>query len=248
MFSAIGRHLRPSPAGAIALMALFFAMLGGAYAASGGLTAKEKKQVKSIAKSFQGTGPAGAQGAPGPKGDKGDAGAAGAAGKSAEGTPFSGSKTIGSVSCTEGGLEVKSASATTLVCNGVKGEEGEPGPLLSVYPPETLVQGTWNVQPVGTPSLGTVSISFPFPISTALTSGTIQFIKPGAETTQCPGEGEAQKGFLCLYQQFDSNEIILEIPQKIAGSSFTGYKTGANLLFSGDPGELASGVWTLNTP
>jgi hypothetical protein len=230
-------------------MALFFAMLGGAYAASGGLTAKEKKQVKSIAKSYQGTGPAGAQGAVGPKGDKGDAGAAGAAGKNAEGIPFSGSKTIGSVTCTEGGLEVKSASATTLVCNGVKGEQGEAGPLLEVYPPDTLVEGTWNVQPVGPINLGAVSISFPFPISTALTPGTIQFIKSGEDTTtECPGEGEAQKGYLCLYEQFDSNEVILEIPQKIEKSTTVGYKTGANILFSGDSGEFASGVWTLNTP
>jgi hypothetical protein len=63
----------------VAVIALVFAMLGGAYAASG-LNSKQKKEVKSIAKSFQGTGPAGAQGAAGAKGDNGSNGAQGAKG------------------------------------------------------------------------------------------------------------------------------------------------------------------------
>jgi hypothetical protein len=247
MFSAIRRHLRLTPAGVIAVVALVFAMLGGAYAASGGLTKKQKKEVKSIAKSFQGTGPAGSQGPAGPKGDAGAPGAAGAAGKSAEAAPFSGSKTIGSVTCTEGGLEVKSASAATLICNG---KEGEAGPLLSAYPPETLVQGTWSVQPAttGPATIGTASISFPFPLGTALENGNIQVIKPGEENTQCPGAGEAEKGFLCLYLEFDSNEAILGTEGKIARASAAGYIAGANVTFAGDPGEIGLGTWTLNTP
>jgi hypothetical protein len=63
----------------VAVIALVFAMLGGAYAATG-LNSKQKKEVKSIAKSFQGTGPAGAPGAAGAKGDNGSNGAQGAKG------------------------------------------------------------------------------------------------------------------------------------------------------------------------
>jgi hypothetical protein len=67
-------------------------MIGGAYAASGGLTGKQKKEVKSIAKSFQGTGPAGAPGAAGPAGPGGAKGATGktgdAGGKGATGSPW----------------------------------------------------------------------------------------------------------------------------------------------------------------
>jgi hypothetical protein len=63
----------------VAVIALVFAMLGGAYAASG-LNSKQKKEVKKIAKSFQGTGPAGAQGPAGAKGDNGSNGSNGAQG------------------------------------------------------------------------------------------------------------------------------------------------------------------------
>lgn len=82
--------------GVIAVIALVFAMIGGAYAASGGLTSKQKKEVKKIAKSeaqkLVGTGPtgpagpagppgtAGAQGPTGPEGPEGLQGPAGANG------------------------------------------------------------------------------------------------------------------------------------------------------------------------
>jgi hypothetical protein len=84
MFSAIRQHLRLSPAGAVAVIALVFAMVGGAYAAGGGLSGKQKKEVKTIAKSFQGTGPAGAQGPAGAAGPAGPTGAAGAKGATGE--------------------------------------------------------------------------------------------------------------------------------------------------------------------
>lgn len=64
----------------IAAIALVLALGGTAVAASGGLSAKQKKEVKAIAKSFQGTGPAGAAGAKGDTGAKGDAGSQGAKG------------------------------------------------------------------------------------------------------------------------------------------------------------------------
>ncbi|HTR74549.1 MAG TPA: hypothetical protein VMH33_04740 [Solirubrobacterales bacterium] len=46
---------------------------------------------------------------------------------------FSGSKTVGSTTCTEGGLEVEvegEPSTLTLVCNGAKGIEGQPGKTI----------------------------------------------------------------------------------------------------------------------
>jgi hypothetical protein len=73
---------RFGPAGLIvAISALVFALAGGAYAASGALTGKQKKEVEKIAKKFQGTGPAGAQG---PAGSKGDTGAQGKEGPQGE--------------------------------------------------------------------------------------------------------------------------------------------------------------------
>jgi hypothetical protein len=143
--SRAGKRLR-EPFGkaglTVAVIALVFAMLGGAYAA-GGLTSKQKKEVKAIAKGFQGTGPAGPQGPAGAKGDSGAAGSSGAAGKdgaSPVGTSFSGSKTLGSVTCTEGGIEYKGAT-TDLVCNGKKGTNGTPGTSVTNTP---LTEGNVN--------------------------------------------------------------------------------------------------------
>jgi hypothetical protein len=80
----------------VAVLALVMAMVGGAYAASGALTGKQKKEVEKIAKKFAGKpgapgaagtngtngtngkdGTNGTKGDPGAKGEKGDTGPAG---------------------------------------------------------------------------------------------------------------------------------------------------------------------------
>jgi hypothetical protein len=118
--------------GVISVIALVFAMIGGAYAASsdnGGKatsSAKAKKGPRGPKGPKGDTGPAGAQGPAGPAGAKGDTGANGnngTAGTSAEATSFAGSNGT----CTEGGIEVKSAQPAVLVCNGKKGNNGTAG-------------------------------------------------------------------------------------------------------------------------
>lgn len=71
-----------SPGLTVAVVALVFALAGGAFAAGGGLTAKQKKQVKAIAKAEAGKVPGvpGPPGAVGPAGPVGPAGAAGSIG------------------------------------------------------------------------------------------------------------------------------------------------------------------------
>jgi hypothetical protein len=200
----------------VAVIALVFAMLGGAYAATK-LNGTQKKEVEKIAKKFQGTGPAGAAGPVGAKGDtgaKGDNGTAGSNGTSATTTSFAGVKG----SCTEGGVEVKSASPTVNVCNGVKGANGtfstEPLPkgetLTGVWAASTLVTGE-SAGPLLIP------ISFPIQVSPAPTadmqfepSSTIGIVfkagSPEADfefETHCPGSAanpEATEGYLCIYQ------------------------------------------------
>jgi Collagen triple helix repeat (20 copies) len=129
--------------GVISVIALVFAMLGGAYAAtdSGSGKATASAKAKAGPRGPRGktgpagpvgpagpTGPAGAKGDTGAKGDKGDAGSPGAPGKDGTGVTvasFSGSK--GTCNEEQGGLEVKSASPAAFVCNGLEGEEGEEG-------------------------------------------------------------------------------------------------------------------------
>lgn len=114
------------PAGfTMAIIALVFALAGGAFAASGGLTGRQKKEVKAIAKSFQGTGPQGPAGPAGTNGTNGKDGAPGAKGENGtNGTSVTGVPASGSECSGNGGVKYTSASGTNLVCNG---EEGTPG-------------------------------------------------------------------------------------------------------------------------
>jgi hypothetical protein len=122
----------------ISIVALVAALGGGAYAASGGLTGKQKKEVTKIAqteaKKYAGkpgvtgpqgpAGPAGAKGDTGGKGDNGAAGAAGVAGVSVTSTNIPQS----SAECShQGGTKITSASGTSEVCNGAQGDPGDPG-------------------------------------------------------------------------------------------------------------------------
>lgn len=142
----------------VACVALIAALAGGAYAASNGLTSQQKKEVKKIAKSFQGTGPQGAAGAPGAAGANGKDGAAGANGKdgtsgangvSPTGTAFSGNAN----GCQEGGVKFTGAN-TTVACNGVKGTNGTNGKSVEVGSPTEAecADGGATVQVAGEPA------------------------------------------------------------------------------------------------
>lgn len=187
--------------GVISVIALVFAMLGGAYAAndnSGGdatASAKAKKAKKGPRgpKGPKGdTGPAGPAGSAGPAGPKGDAGAAGSNGSngsngtSATATTFAGSKGA----CSAGGVEVKSASGTSLVCNGTNGTNGTNGPpgppgafsteslpsgetLTGVWEASGEIEGGSPENPDGLESVALTAISFPIEVSPAPT-GVLQ--------------------------------------------------------------------------
>ena len=109
-----------TPALILSIVALILALAGGAYAAGGGLSGKQKKEVEKIAKKFQGTGPAGATGANGTNGANGTPGTPGKDGTSVTGTHFADSEG----GCTEGGVKFESASGTAYACNGTKGTNG----------------------------------------------------------------------------------------------------------------------------
>jgi hypothetical protein len=190
----------------VACVALVLAMGGAAVAAKSGLTGKQKKEVEKIAKKFAGKpGAAGAQGPAGPagpKGDTGSAGGAGVAGVSPAGTNFTGSKTVGSVTCTEGGTEYKGAT-TNLVCNGKRGTNGTTG-FTDTLPSGKTETGAWGS---GFPEDGTgaskrfYAISFPIPLAESTTGTTpdkddpvkATFVGPTeASAPGCPGRGGAK--------------------------------------------------------
>lgn len=143
-----------SPGIAIAVVAVVISLTGGAFAAAG-LTASEKKQVKSIAKAEakKYAGKDGAPGSPGPagpaglkgdkgdqgpqglKGEKGEKGKDGKDGEDGEGVVLSpiAKEEVGTCEeqGEEGGVEVRLkkqlAGEGEEVCNGKNGEKGEKG-------------------------------------------------------------------------------------------------------------------------
>jgi collagen triple helix repeat protein len=151
--------------GAISVIALVFAMLGGAYAASndsssGKATASAKKGPRGPRGPKGPAGPAGPQGPAGPagaKGDKGDKGDTGSAGQNGSpGAPGANGKSVvvknvgPGLECEEGGItvEVETSGVKNKVCNGKEGEKGEPGEngetgFTESLPPGKTETGSW---------------------------------------------------------------------------------------------------------
>jgi hypothetical protein len=199
----------------ISIVALVAALGGGAYAASGGLSGKQKKEVAKIAqteaKKFAGkpgapgatgaAGPAGTAGGAGAKGDKGDqgstgkAGGPGPAGKSVEVGP------AGAGECPSGGtiVEVEAEPATQqFVCNGEDGQTG----FTETLPSGKTETGAWALP--ASSGEGVAPISFAIPLSSAVNISSVEIMasgeaaKPGCTggTSQSP---KADPGFLCIY-------------------------------------------------
>lgn len=193
-----------SPGIVLAVVAIVIGLTGAAFAAGGGLSATQKKQVKSIAqteaKKFAKQGPKGdpgPAGPTGPQGSKGDAGTAGTNGKdgvSAEATPFSGAK----APCTEGGVEIKSAKPPALLCNGEKGEEGEQGEIGpegspwtagGTLPPGSTETGSWAYNGTTADTSGIrVPISFPIPFPFNLKAPHVHYVAQAQ--IECEAEAE----------------------------------------------------------
>jgi hypothetical protein len=224
MFSFIRERLRLTPAGVVAVTALVFAMIGGAYAASGGLSGKQKKEVKKIAKSFQGKGPTGSQGPQGPPGAAGLAGAKGDVGPTGPQGPQ--------------GLQ------------GIQGKQGDPGKdgetgFTETLPSGETETGTWSVyaEP-GSPA--TVNASFNIPLGSDLLESHVILIHEGEEgtfETECPGSPdapEAAPGFMCLYTK---GEVLK--PSVAFGPIAT--RQGITYLLQGVEGEgtFAWGTWAV---
>jgi hypothetical protein len=177
--------------GVISVTALVFAMFGGAYAASNSsgdhkatASAKVKRGPRGPRGAKGDTGPVGLQGPAGSQGDKGDTGSAGA---SAEATSFSGVKG----SCTEGGIEVKSAKPATLVCNGVKGANGTTG-FTKTLPSGKTETGSWGaVTTTQVPEETILISSISYPIPLAAPSEHVAFLNfeetEGSTTTPVEG-------------------------------------------------------------
>jgi hypothetical protein len=187
----------------VAIVALIAALAGGAYAASGGLTPKQKKQVETIAKKVSKPGPAGPQGNPGPQGSPGTNGKDGSNGVSPVGTVFPGNAN----GCKEGGVKFVGAN-TTVACNGAKGADGQTG-FTKTLPLGETETGTVSFETVpnnGLPFRFT-NLSFAIPLEEAVSSANIHLVNLAETTTECPGSFEdpaaivsGGESVLCIYK------------------------------------------------
>jgi hypothetical protein len=248
----------------IAMVALVAALGGSAVAASSALSGKQKKEVEKIAKKFAGkpgtpgtTGPAGAAGAAGKNGTDGSNGV-GTNGTGATTTSFTGTKG----SCTNGGIEVKSASPTVNVCNGTNGTSG----FTETLPSGKTETGAWSISAKGETELepglfvpaGLTSISFPIPLELALPAAKVVFLKPGETAAgKCEGEvatPEAEPGFLCVYTKSlsgmkDGGALGISpiwspaLQEGEAGASTSG--ANITLLPGTAEAEIAYGAWAV---
>jgi hypothetical protein len=224
----------------VSVVALIAALAGGAFAAGGGLTAKQKKQVRAIAKCLQGAGPAGATGPAGPTGPAGNAGQAGL-----QGSP---------------GLQGP---------QGDPGNQGVPGPFVTEVPSGESLKGVWSTAGAGEGAPSLVPISFQFPVSPAPTmvyvkadgasAFCIKATEPctpaiitdaGAIEALCPGSATAptaEPGYVCIYAEKEEN-MEPSVPRLIAGwGNPTEYGVSIPLAvaFGGGDTGAAKGTWAV---
>jgi hypothetical protein len=214
--------------GVISVIALVFAMLGGAYAASnssGGKDATASAKAKKGPRGPRGPqGPAGADGAQGPQGLPGANGKDGTNGTNGTNGAPGKSVTVtlvdpGEIECNGlGGAIVKQegAASGTEVCNGeegVQGPEGDPWTAGGTLPLGETETGAWawNAGPQGQ-VVEFSAIEFNIPLAAPLAAAKVHystdanfadFDGAGAGTEGCTGTSKdptAPIGHLCVYK------------------------------------------------
>ncbi len=239
--------------GVISVIALVFAMFGGAYAASnsasGGKATASAKAKKGPRGPKGATGPAGPQGPAGPAGPAGPKGDTGAAGTNGTNGTNGVSVTTSAASageCPSGGIKVASASPTTKVCNGTTG-------FTETLPGEKTETGAWSVgvTAVGDNLIKRATLSFAIPLAAPLTQSQVHFVKfeEAAPEPGCTGgtaeEPKADPGNLCVYVGGAESAfpfISINNPGTEAPGAGT---TGAILQLNGAAEESALGTWAV---
>jgi hypothetical protein len=219
---------RMSYANVTATLALFFAMSGGALAASHYLITSTKQISPKVLSSLKGAngkagtngaqGPAGAQGPQGPAGTNGTNGTAIKGETGSAGSPGANGKSVVAIEeakgghCTEGGsnFEVEGSGKKTYACNGAGGSGGGYPKTLPAGETET---GTWAYGDTGSvEGAQWVQISFPIQLSESLDENHVHFVNTEGnevileefqKSTECLGSAEkpeAKPGNLCVYE------------------------------------------------
>ncbi len=260
--------------GVISVIALVFAMLGGAYAASnnGGGKATASAKAKKGPRGPKGaTGPAGPAGAQGPAGANGKDGSNGSNGSDgpkgatgASGTNGTSVTSAPSVSCgVAGGFDYTSASGTDTVCNG---QAGSPWTAGGTLPPNATETGVWSFSGPRVKKLSAgesdykadygffgalIPISFSIPIAAPLDAAHAVLVPSGGSNANCPGsasEPQANSGYLCVYESLPPEGLSSPLVVLPDVSGLGAGKSGALLKYSADASAvppLGFGTWAV---
>jgi hypothetical protein len=250
--------------GVISVIALVFAMMGGAYAASNDGGSGPKASVSAKAKKGPrgprgpagpagpagSTGPAGPKGDTGAKGDKGDTGSPGAAGTSVTSEEFGVAgkegKCVGA-----GGSKFVAGATKTYACNGKTG-------FTETLPPGKTETGSWAVgRSTAEETSAYTPISFPIQLSEPLSGSQVHYIdgtgkeQPGnTDSSVClgtVGAPTAAPGNLCVYARVEEELVLTGIEGIFAPSSSSpgADVSGAALKFLALEGGFGWGTWAV---
>jgi len=244
--------------GVISVIALVFALVGGAFAANNlsgsgeSATASAKKAAKGPRGPRGATGPAGPAGAAGPAGPagpKGDAGAAGSngapgkdgtAGKDGVSVTVNEFEGVGGT-CDEGGIEVESASPEpAYVCSG---KPGSPWTAGGTLPSGATEAGAWGGN-VGANGFVLLPISFTIPLAAAPTA----HIAPDPSCPGTPAEPKAAPGHFCLYEGPLGEGVTVASLAYPDGGDIGASRYGTVVELEGTTGRLGFGTWAVTAP
>jgi hypothetical protein len=266
-----------NPATVIALVALVFAVTGGAFAATGGGNSSSNnsngrsgsgragtREIARVAKAKKKApvgkpGPRGPQGPAGPAGSAGPQGPGGAAGAKGENGAAGGTGPQGPQG--ERGPQGEPGSA---------GKEGSPWTDGGTLPSGKTETGTWSVFPTAANEGSSIwlPMSFPIPLESeefktetpVIEEGSVHFFKKG-EVAQ-PGEGcgegsaakpEAEPGNLCIYtgqsERIQPEDMSTHSPAfpEQLGAGATGFVLSL-VVPHGGAGLQAAGTWAVTAP